>query len=87
MKRHYDHIDLRVHSLAEARPFYLALLPELGFTRDDSNERWLEFEADGEGVMEYFAVTESALHRAGESRIAFRADSPGEVDRIAEVVR
>jgi len=33
MTRRYDHIDLRVHSLAEAGPFYEALLPPLGFTR------------------------------------------------------
>ena len=32
--RRYDHIDLRVHSLAEARPFYEAILPALGFTRN-----------------------------------------------------
>ncbi len=34
MERQYDNIDLRVRSLAEARPFYETLLPALGFTRD-----------------------------------------------------
>ena len=47
MRRRYDHIDLRVHSLAEARLFYEALLPALGFTRNVGVEGWLQFEADG----------------------------------------
>jgi hypothetical protein len=33
MRPRYDHIDLRVCSLAEARPFYEALLPAVH--RDD----------------------------------------------------
>jgi catechol 2,3-dioxygenase-like lactoylglutathione lyase family enzyme len=86
MKRRYDHIDLRVRSLAEAQPFYQAVLPALGFTRDDSNERWLELEAAGEGITDYFAITESPSHQPDESRIAFWADSIAEVDRLASVV-
>ena len=45
MTRRYDHIDLRVHNLAEARPFYETLLPALGFTRHVTIEGWLQFEA------------------------------------------
>ena len=30
MRRRYDHIDLRVRSLAEARPFYETLMPRWG---------------------------------------------------------
>ena len=86
MKRRYDHIDLRVRSLAEAQPFYQAVLPALGFTRDDSNERWLEFEAAGEDITDYFAITESPSHQPDQSRIAFWADSIAEVDRLASVV-
>ena len=87
MKRRYDHIDLRVGSLAEARPFYEALLPVLGFRREDSSEKWLEFESEGEGVTDYFAVTESATHQPGESRIAFWAESAAEVDRVGDLLR
>jgi predicted enzyme related to lactoylglutathione lyase len=83
----YDHIDLRVRSLAEARPFYEKLLPALGFTRDVGIERWLQFEtADTGGASEFFGVTESPLHVANECRIAFWADSTSEVDRLAEIV-
>ena len=55
MRRRYDHIDLRVHSLAEARPFYQAILPALGFTRNVGVEGWLQFEAIGtDGATEFF---------------------------------
>ena len=87
MRRRYDHIDLRVRSLAEARPFYETLLPALGFTRDVRIEGWLQFEAAGaDGVTEFFGVTESSRHVANECRIAFWADNPSEVDRLAEII-
>ncbi len=74
--------------MADARNFYETLLPALGFTRNDSNERWLEFEhADGNKVTDYFAVTESPAHRSNETRIAFWAESAADVDRLAKVVR
>jgi hypothetical protein len=88
MRRRYDHIDLRVRSLAEVRPFYETLLPVLGFTRDVEIEHWLQFEAAGaDGATEFFGVTESSRHVANECRIAFWADSPTEVDRLAEIHR
>lgn len=86
MPRRYDHIDLRVPSLSEARPFYEVLLPALGFTRDATIEGWLQFEAAGaDGATEFFGVTESPQHVANECRIAFWADSIGEVDRLAGI--
>jgi hypothetical protein len=83
MRRRYDHIDLRVRSLAEARPFYETLLPALGFARDVRIEHSLQFEADGvDGATEFFGVTESSRHVANECRIAFWAESPSEVNRV-----
>jgi len=83
----YDHIDLRVRSLADARPFYQVLLPALGFTRKLDIEDWLQFETEGTGMAtEFFGVTESPQHVANESRIAFWADSTAEVDRLADLV-
>jgi hypothetical protein len=83
MRRRYDHVDLRVRSLAEARPFYEALLPALGFTRDVGIESWLQFETAGAGSStEFFGVTESSRHAPNECRIAFWADSTSEVDRV-----
>lgn len=87
MPRRYDHIDLRVPRLADAAPFYEALLPALGFTRDARVEGWLQFEAaDGE-ITEFFGVTESPHHVANETRIAFWAESVSAVDRLAEIAR
>ena len=87
MRRRYDHIDLRVRSLAEARPFYETLLPALGFTHNVGTEGWLQFEAAGDGsAPEFFGVTESSRHVANECRIAFWADSTSEVDQLAEIV-
>ena len=55
MTRRYDHIDLRVRSLAEVRPFYEALLPALGFTRCVTIEGWLQFEAiQPSGAADFF---------------------------------
>lgn len=86
MPRRFDHVDLRVRSLAEARPFYEALLPALGFTRDAKIEGWLQYETIGtEGAPEFFGVTESPQHVANECRIAFWAGSTREVDRLAEI--
>jgi hypothetical protein len=86
MPRRYDHVDLRVRSISEARPFYEVLLPALGFTRDVRIEGWLQFESDdADGVSEFFGVTESAQHVANECRIAFWVDSISEVDRLAKI--
>jgi catechol 2,3-dioxygenase-like lactoylglutathione lyase family enzyme len=61
MPRLYDHIDLRVHSLAEARRFYESLLPALGFTRKTEIPGWLQYEAEASngGPAAFFGVTES----------------------------
>ena len=86
MQRRYDHIDLRVRSISEARRFYEALLPALGFTRDVRIEGWLQFEvAAADGVTEFFGITESPEHRPNECRIAFWADSINGVDKLAEI--
>jgi predicted enzyme related to lactoylglutathione lyase len=81
-----DHIDLRVRSLAEARAFYERLLPALGFTRDAKIGGWLQYEtASTDGAPEFVGVTESTQHLANECRVAFRAASIGDVDRVAAI--
>ncbi len=86
MRRWFDHVDLRVRSVSEARPFYEALLPALGFTRDAKIEEWLQFETAGtDGAAGFFGVIESPNHVANECRIAFRTDTIREVDRLAAI--
>lgn len=85
MRRHFDHIDLRVSSLKEATPFYEKLLPALGFSRKVEITGWLQFEVVDHGVTEFFGVTESQGHVPNENRLAFWAASVEEVDHIAQV--
>src|SRR5436853_2945201 len=86
MRRCFDHVDLRVLSLAEARPFYEVLLPALGFTHEVKIEGSLQYEAAGtDGATEFVGITESPQHVANECRIAFWADSIREVDWLAEI--
>ena len=80
----YDHIDLRVPDLAAATLFYETLLPALGFTQRMEIEGWLQFES--EDGTEFFGVTESPSHVANENRIAFKANSVEDVQRLAAVV-
>ncbi len=47
---------------------------------------WFQFEAADRGITEFFGITESAAHIANENRIAFWAESPADVDRLAQVV-
>jgi predicted enzyme related to lactoylglutathione lyase len=85
MKRHFDHIDLRVPRLADVVAFYETLLPALGFSQRVVVEGWLEFEAPGETATEFFGITESPAHVLNENRIAFWAETPADVDRIGKV--
>lgn len=85
--RRYDHIDLRVRNLEEARLFYQTLLPALGFDRDAKIEGWIQFEDSSRpGAGEFFGVTESKDHVANECRIAFWASNVSEVDELAKFV-
>jgi catechol 2,3-dioxygenase-like lactoylglutathione lyase family enzyme len=85
--RRYDHIDLRVRNLTEARPFYETLLPALGFTRQAQVEGWLQFEtlSAAGGATAFFGVTESPRHVANENRVAFWVDTLEEVNRVAAI--
>jgi catechol 2,3-dioxygenase-like lactoylglutathione lyase family enzyme len=85
MQRHFDHIDLRVPRLAEVVAFYETLLPSLGFSRKMAIEGWLQFQAAGNVATEFFGITESPSHVPNENRIAFRVESPADVDRVAEI--
>ena len=86
MPRIFDHVDLRVVSLASAGPFYRAMLPVLGFSVRVELEGWLQFEAEGDGPCEFFGITEDPQHKANASRIAFWADSDARVDELSKLL-
>jgi predicted enzyme related to lactoylglutathione lyase len=82
------HIDLRVRSLVEVRPFHEGLLPALGFTRYASIPGWFMYEAaKTDAAREFFGVTESSSHMANECRVAFWVENRAEVDRLATIIR
>ena len=93
----FDHIDLRVRSVSEARHFYDLFLPAVGFTEvraggrgiaNDDNDPWASYGIDTEESKPPFIwLTEASDHRGGLNRVAFWAGSEAEVDCIAAVVR
>jgi len=85
--RYYDHLDIRVRNLLEARPFYEKLLPAIGFSRESQAEGWLQYATPGVNEAgEFIGITESANHSPNECRVAFWASSPAEVDRLSSIL-
>lgn len=81
-----DHIDLRVSSLDKARPLYDALLFAMGYSRLDEGEDAINYHLpDRDRSKAFFGLMVDAHHRPNGSRVAFRADSREEVDRLAKV--
>jgi catechol 2,3-dioxygenase-like lactoylglutathione lyase family enzyme len=84
----FDHIDLRVADVARCRPFYDAFLRAYGFrgkTQPDGAQ--LYYRLEGRDVREVIVVSEEPGYRANETRLAFAAPTPDEVDRIAAIAR
>ena len=82
----YDHIDLRVSSLAKVRELYDALLPAMGFSRleqDDEDVNYHRPQPDRSGP--FFGLMQDSQHRPNGTRTAFRANSRSEVDRLAQI--
>ena len=82
----YDHVDLRVSDLAKVRPLYDALMNAMGFTRverDDLNINY--YLADEDNSLPFFGLMTDAAHRPNGSRVALRAASRSEVDRLGKV--
>ena len=84
--RRFDHIDLRVTSLAEALPFYENFLRALGFTRISGEGDWRTFSLAKPDPTEFVWIVEAPAHRPSDNRIALWADSREEVKRIAKIV-
>ena len=84
----FGHLDLRVADMADALPFYGALLPALGFVDEYHDEVWKVWAVPGTlPAAPYFAVTEEPGHVANGTRVALWVASPADVDRVAAVAR
>lgn len=82
----YDHIDMRVSDLAEARLLYDPLMTAMGYTQFDTDGRNINYHSSLEDrATPFFGLMEMAGHRGNASRVAFRAASRDEVDRLAKI--
>ena len=83
----FDHIDLRVSDLAEARRLYDVLLPELGLAEIRTEAGAVEYyeAAHGDAARRFFGVREDRAHVPNATRLAFAAASAADVDRLASI--
>ena len=84
----FDHIDLRVSDLAKARVLYDALLPAMGYSHvAEDAESICYYDPDRDRSKPFFGLDLDPAHRPNGSRIALRATSRADVDRLAAVAR
>lgn len=84
-RRLFDHIDLRVRSLAEAQPFYAKVLPALGFPEYCESPIGVAYDAVRlHPKPEFIGLIEDTEHRPKGTRLAFWAESKEELDRIGK---
>jgi len=88
MRRLFDHIDLRVRSLAESKTFYSAFLPAIGFPDFCETPIGIAYDARRDHPKpEFIGLIEDLAHVPNATRLAFWAETKEEVDRVAKVVR
>lgn len=84
----FDHIDLRVSELSRVRQLYDALLPAMGFTRIvEDADSICYYRPGGDRSAPFFGLVLDPRHRSNGTRIALRAASRAEVDRLAKTAR
>ena len=81
-----DHLDIRVRHAEGARAFYDPFCAALGLTVVDVQPKWITYEGPSLGGF-FLALESEPNFVASASRIAFRAASREEVQRIADVAR
>ena len=82
----FDHVDLRVSDFAKVRRLYDSLLPAMGFRRVvEDPDSLCYYRPDGSRSAPFFGLVIDPNHRPSETRIALRAPSRAEVDRLAEL--
>lgn len=86
--RLFDHIDLRVSSLAANKELFDAFFPALGFSQVRSGEGWMSYSVPGDPKSQPFIpVDEMPGHRGNANRFAFWADTEEEVNRLGGILR
>jgi len=86
-RRLFDHIDLRVRSLAEAKPLHEVLRPALGFPDFCESPIGIAYEALADHPKpQFIGLIEDAGHVPNATRLAFWAETREEVDSIAAAI-
>jgi predicted lactoylglutathione lyase len=84
----YDHIDLRVSDLAKVRALYDALLPAMGFSRLQEDGKNVNYYLEaGDRSQPFFGLMTDPQHRPNGTRIALRAITRDDVERLADIAR
>lgn len=82
-----DHIDLRVRDLPASRPLYDALLSAMGF-RPHNDDGCVGYHVpDAVNDEGFIWLQQDRSHAPNGTRIAFRANSRSDVDRLADAAR
>ena len=79
-----DHLDVRVRDIGRARVFYDAFCAALGLTRITESDGCLVY-GYADRYDSFLAIDADPQFQPNRTRIAFRAASRSEVDRIAAV--
>ncbi len=84
----FDHVDLRVSDFARTRVLYDAVLPAMGFSEIAADAGFVCYYRPGGGRSNAFlGLALEPLHRPNGTRLAFRAASRAEIDRLSQVAR
>jgi len=84
----FDHVDLRVSDFSRVRGLYDALLPAMGFSRIAQDDQTICYYQPGEDrSVPFFGIDQVPSHRPNGTRIALRAASRAEVDRLAGIAQ
>jgi hypothetical protein len=84
--RTFDHIDQHVRSIDAVRAFYDTLLREFGFRGSRHGDAHVYIRVMEHKAHEAFALIEDPAQRPNRSCVAFRAESPEVVDRVAALL-
>lgn len=84
----FDHIDLRVRSIAEATPFYDVVMPAVGLNhKREIGDHVLYYRKRGKVPAECIVLFEDPMHEPTRTCTAFYAATYEEVDQAAEKLK
>jgi len=84
----FDHVDVRVRSVAQTRRLFDALLPAMGYTQINADEESAGYHRPDEtGASDFVWFVEERGHVPNGTRLAFAAPTRAEVDHLAQIAR